>query len=181
MICRQRGGTAGFPDRDHLSIESREALTTIIGPKLADETLTSIARKFSMLEDGEYSAWFKTPAAQGTGIVILEAGQITGQDTVIAYSGSYEQDGDRFTAVVRGRRYCEGQPSVFGIDEFELKLVGRSSGTLVGCTGTSEQAPGIMFEATLIRSRAQSPTKPVSELRPPSRFDAIKFPKARSR
>ena len=39
-----------------------------------------------MLENGRYSAWFKTPRAQGTGIVFLENGKITGEDTVIAYS-----------------------------------------------------------------------------------------------
>jgi hypothetical protein len=130
-----------------------------------------------MLANGRYSVWFKTPRAQGTGIVVLENGKITGEDTVIAYSGSYEQDGDNFTAVVRAQRYCEGQPSVFGVDEFELKLVGRSTGTIVVCSGTTDQAPGLTFEATLIRSQDQSPSKPASGSLPIGRFNAARFPK----
>jgi hypothetical protein len=109
-----------------------------------------------MVENGIYSVWFKTPQAEGTGNVVLLNGQITGADTVMAYSGSYEQIGDRFIAVVRARRYCDGQPSVLGIDEFELHLVGISTNTIVVCSGTTEQAPGLTFEATLIRAQDQS-------------------------
>jgi hypothetical protein len=72
-----------------------------------------------MVEDGKYAVWFKTALGQGTGVVTLAKGRITGGDTVIAYSGSCEQHGDHFTAIVRTRRYCAGQPSVFGIDEVE--------------------------------------------------------------
>jgi hypothetical protein len=131
-----------------------------------------------MLEDGKYVAWFKTALAQGTGVVTLANGQITGEDTVIAYSGSCEQNGDHFTAVVRTRRYCAGQPSVFGIDEVELKLEGRSAGQMVVCKGTAEQAPGLMFEATLIRSRDQAPAK--EENREPRAFHPTTLPKLRS-
>jgi len=132
-----------------------------------------------MLENGRYSVWFKTPQAQGTGIVFLKNGKITGEDTVIAYSGSYERDGDNFTAVVRAQRYREGQSSVFGVDEFELKLAGRSTGTIVVCTGTTAEAPGLTFEATLIRSHDQSPSKPASGSLPIVPFNAAKFPKVR--
>ena len=131
-----------------------------------------------MLENGKYAAWFKTPKAQGTGFVTLTNGQITGEDTVIAYSGSYEQDGSRFIAVVRTRRYCEGQPSVFGVDEVELKLEGRSTGAMVVCSGTTEQAPGLTFEATLIRSRDQLPERNSPPIVP---FDATKWPKVQGR
>lgn len=130
-----------------------------------------------MLEDGKYIAWFKTALAQGTGVVTLANGQITGEDTVIAYSGSYEQNGDGFTAVVRTRRYCEGQPSVFGVDEVELKLEGRSAGQMVVCKGTAEQAPGLIFEATLIRSRDQAPAK--ENTREGTAFRSTKLPKLR--
>lgn len=130
-----------------------------------------------MLENGKYAAWFKTALAQGTGIVTLANGRITGGDTVIAYSGFYEQDGDRFTAVVRTRRFCEGQPSVFGIDEVELRLEGTSAGQMVVCKGTAEQAPGLIFEATLIRSRDQTAAKKDNREVPPSQ--ASKLPKLR--
>jgi hypothetical protein len=127
-----------------------------------------------MLENGKYAAWFKTALAQGTGVVTLADGWIT--DTVIAYSGFYEQDGDHFTALVRTRRFCEGQSSVFGIDGVELRLEGTSAGQMVVCKGTAEQAPGLTFEATLIRSREQTPTKEGDRVAP---FHPTKLPKLR--
>ena len=130
-----------------------------------------------MLEDGKYVAWFKTALGQGTGVVTLANGRITGGDTVIAYSGFYEQDGDRFTAVVRTRRFCEGQPSVFGVDEVELRLEGTSAGQMVVCKGTAGEAPGLIFEATLIRSRDQTPAK--KDNREAPAFHATKLPKLR--
>jgi hypothetical protein len=133
-----------------------------------------------MLENGEYSVWFNTPTAQGTGVVTLTDGQIAGQDSVIAYSGSYDQDGDRFTALVQARRFCEGQPSVFGVDEFELKLTGKSTRSMVICSGTIEQAPGVSFEATLIRRCDLSPSKAESSVPKIQPFDIKKFPKVLS-
>jgi len=132
-----------------------------------------------MVEDGKYVVWFKTALGQGTGVVTLANGRITGGDTVIAYSGSCEQDGDRFTAVVRTRRYCVGQPSVFGVDEVELKLEGRSAGQMVVCKGTADQAPGLIFEATLIRSRDQ--TQANKDNRKAPAFHPTKLPKLRAR
>ena len=135
-----------------------------------------------MLENGNYAAWFKTPRGEGTGIVTLSNGTIAGGDNVIAYSGSYEQTGDLFTATVRTRRFCEGQPSVFGIDEVELKLAGRLVGAMVVCSGTAEQAPGLTFRATLIPSRGQSSVGIGSKPPPVTpAFDAAKLPKERSR
>ena len=130
-----------------------------------------------MVEDGKYVVWFKTALGQGTGVVTLANGQITGGDTVIGYSGSCEQDGDHFTAVVRTRRYCEGQPSIFGIDVVELKLEGTSAGQMVVCKGTAEQAPGLTFEATLIRSRDQTPVQ--EDNREAPAFHPTKLPKLR--
>src|SRR5690242_10091108 len=49
----------------------------------------------SMLKDGTYAAWFKTPQREGTGIVHIADGQIWGRDGVMTYSGSLERDGDR--------------------------------------------------------------------------------------
>jgi hypothetical protein len=133
-----------------------------------------------MLHNGNYSAWFKTPMGQGTGIVTLSNGAISGSDSVIAYSGVYEQEGDKFTATVKTKRFCAGQPSVFGVDEIELKLEGKSTGATVVCAGTADQAPGITFHATLIRCEDEAPSSQESSpLIVP--FDATKFPKAQTR
>jgi hypothetical protein len=131
-----------------------------------------------MLENGKYAAWFKTPNGQGTGIVFLTNGEIAGQDSVIAYSGFYEQDGDQFTATLRIRRFREGQPSLFGLDNVELRLCGESSGRIAVCTGTTEQVPGLVFQATLIR--AQEMPSGLNAARPPiPPFDPLKMPKMR--
>jgi hypothetical protein len=40
---------------------------------------------------------------------------------------------------------------VFGIDEVELRLAGKSTGVTASCAGTATQAPDLPFQATLIR------------------------------
>jgi hypothetical protein len=104
-----------------------------------------------MLRDGEYAAWYKTPRGEGTGIVHLANGEITGGDSILSYSGRYEVDQDRFTAVLTTKRHTAGHPSVFGIDEIELKLAGKSMGVTACCSGTAKQAPELPFQVTLIR------------------------------
>jgi hypothetical protein len=103
-----------------------------------------------MLRNGSYSVWFRTPQAEGTGIVVLNDGKLTGGDTALACTGTYFQNGDRFSASVRTRRHTPGQPSVFGIDNLDLTLTGKSTPTTASCTGTAKQAPGLTFEATLV-------------------------------
>ena len=99
---------------------------------------------------GSYSAWFRTSLIEGTGVVVLKDGKLTGGDTVLAYTGTYIQNGDRFSASVMTQRHTPGQPSVFGIDNVDLTVIGKSTPTTASCTGTAKQAPGLTFEATLI-------------------------------
>jgi hypothetical protein len=109
------------------------------------------ARIGSMPENGKYSVWFRTPLGEGTGVVKLEDGKMSGDDTVIAYTGSYNQVGDEFTADISTKRHTPGQLSVFGIDNVDLTLTGKSTGTMATCRGISRQAPGMTFVATIIR------------------------------
>jgi hypothetical protein len=102
-----------------------------------------------MLRNGSYSASFRT--SLGAGVLVLNDGKVTGDDTVLAYSGRYFQNGDQFSAAVTTRRHAQGQPSVFGIDEVDLTVNGKSTLTTASCTGTAKQAPGLTFEATLVR------------------------------
>jgi hypothetical protein len=61
-----------------------------------------------MLRNGSYSAWFRTRQeegrrmmqGEGTGVIELKDGKVTGGDTVLAYTGSYVVDGDKFTACI---------------------------------------------------------------------------------
>jgi hypothetical protein len=131
-----------------------------------------------MHRDGEYAVWFRTPHGEGTGIVYLANGTISGGDSMFAYGGSYELDGDRFTATVTTRRYAEGTTTVFGVDEVEARLVGTFKGATAVCSGTAEQAPGVCFEAILFGQ--EQPPAPNAD-RAPVKFDAAKLPKVTDR
>jgi hypothetical protein len=104
-----------------------------------------------MLRNGKYSAWYRTSLREGAGVVELKDGKLTGSDTILAYTGTYFQNGDLFSASLTTRRHTPGDPSVFGIDEFDLTLTGKSTPTTASCTGTAKQAPELTFEAVLIR------------------------------
>jgi hypothetical protein len=129
-----------------------------------------------MLKDGTYSAWFKTPLRQGTGIAHVADGKIWGRDSVMSYSGTCKVDGDRFTAMVTTKRHTEGQLTVFGSDdELKLTLEGTCPGKIARYIGTAEQFPGVLLEGTLILSEQQPPAPEPSA--PPPRFDPDKLPK----
>jgi hypothetical protein len=148
-------------------------------PADAQETLTRRTRSHEMLANGKCSAWFRTPNGDGTAIVTLSDGTITGGDSFFEYFGSYEQNGDRLTATVRTRQVCDGPFSVFGIDEVVLKLEERCRGEMAVCAGTAEQAPGVDIEVTLMPS--QDPSGEVEPIYRPMPFDATKLPKPPSR
>jgi hypothetical protein len=111
----------------------------------------------SMLKEGKYAAWFRTPRGQGTGIVFLADGGITGCDSFFTYGGSYQADDDRFIATLTIRRHADGMPSVFGPDDVEVSLQGVCHGTMAVCSGMASQAPEVQFEATLIYSQEDAP------------------------
>lgn len=106
-----------------------------------------------MLKDGKYAVWFRTSRGQGTGIVHLVDGRISGRDSFFSYGGSYQVDENRFTAELTVRRHAEGPPSVFGLDEIAVSLAGVCNGAMATCSGTAERAPDLPFEATLIYSQ----------------------------
>jgi hypothetical protein len=128
-----------------------------------------------MLRDGRYAAWFRTSHGEGTGIVNLANGRISGGDSIFTYSGSYEVDDDRFTATLATRRHAAGPPTVFGIDEVEVRLTGKVNGMTALCRGTARQAPGVAFEATLFLGQDTSPEP--ARKRAALTLDAGKLPK----
>jgi hypothetical protein len=106
-----------------------------------------------MLTQGKYSVWFRTPFAEVTGVVVLTPkGRLSGGDTVLSYTGHWRTDGEQFEATVFTSRHSPGQPSVFGADDLDISLTGRSNGGVTAlCKGSAKQAPGLMLEATLVR------------------------------
>ena len=111
-----------------------------------------------MQRDGEYAVWFRTPRGEGTGIVYLADGRISGGDSMFTYGGCYQIDGDQFTATLTTRRHAAGTTTVFGVDEVEARLTGTFKGATAVCSGMAEQAPGVHFEALLFsQQHAQVP------------------------
>jgi len=115
-----------------------------------------------MLKDGTYAAWFKTSKGEGTGIAILRDGKVTGGDSILTYSGSYETEGHLFRAVIRTHRHSPGHPTIFGVDNLTLRLNGTCRDAVASCSGRADETPGELFEATLILSRPDD-RKPTSE------------------
>jgi hypothetical protein len=128
-----------------------------------------------MIRDGEYTAWFRTSRGEGTGIVHLADGRITGGDCFFAYCGTYQVDQDRFSATLTTRRRAEGPTTIFGVDEIELRLTGVLKGTTAWCCGTAAQAPSLPFEATLFSSHEPLPAP--GKKRPVVAFDAARLPR----
>ena len=126
-----------------------------------------------MRRDGQYAVWYKTSRGEGTGIVHLADGVISGGDCCFTYSGSYQVDNDNFTAVLTTTRHTAGPPTLFGLDVVDVELAGRFKGRLASCSGTAKQAPGLPFEATLIPREEQSPEPDRSRAgKLPDGFDA---------
>jgi len=128
-----------------------------------------------MLRDGRYAAWFRTPRGEGTGIVHLADGKISGGDCFFTYGGSYQVDDDCFTAVLTTKRHAAGPPTVLGPDEVEIKLAGKVKGMRACCAGTAEQAPGVTFEATLFFG--EHPSSEAARKRATPNFNADRLPK----
>jgi hypothetical protein len=104
-----------------------------------------------MLKNSKYSVWFRTSQGEGYGTVSLMDGNVGGGDNISSYTGTYVQDGDKFAATIAVRRHTQGRASVFGIDNVDITLSGKSTPTMASCFGTANQAPNMPFQATLIR------------------------------
>ena len=104
-----------------------------------------------MLQNAQYSVWFRTPAGEGHGVISLMDGDVSGGDNISSYTGTYVQEGDKFAATISVKRHTQGSPSVFGVDNVDITLSGKSTPTTASCFGTAKQAPGMTLQATLIR------------------------------
>jgi hypothetical protein len=107
----------------------------------------------SMLKDGKYSVWMKTPLAEGTGVVTLAPdGTLSGRDAIMSYTGHWRVKGEQFEANVSAVRHSTG-PGAFGaLDKIDVTVIGLASGGVTAsCKGTAKQAPGLKLEATLVR------------------------------
>jgi len=105
-------------------------------------------------EDGLYKVNFNTPLGAGAGVVVLRDGKIQGGDSSIAYLGSYNLNNGYFSGSVKTKRHSNGLPSVFGVDEVEIRIEGEMKGGRATLKGSSPQRPGVGFQATIERIAA---------------------------
>ena len=90
----------------------------------------------------------------------LPDGNLSGGDTTFAYKGTWTQEGDRFRAALSAKRVEPGPPGVFGMDEIDIVVAGRSEGgSSVSCTGFAKQSPGIKLEVMLIAENSEARTR----------------------
>jgi hypothetical protein len=107
----------------------------------------------SMLKDGKYSVWMKTPLAEGTGVVTLAPdGKLSGRDAIMSYTGDWRVEGEQFEANISAVRHSTG-PGAFGaLDKIDVTVTGLArGGVTASCEGTAKQAPGLKMEVTLVR------------------------------
>ncbi|WP_237872009.1 MULTISPECIES: hypothetical protein [Bradyrhizobium] len=106
-----------------------------------------------VITPGRYSVWFKTPVGEGAGVVEFGPdGTLAGGDSTFAYAGHWTQQGEHFKASLSARRVSPGPPGVFGLDEIDVVVSGRSvDGSSTLCTGFAKQSPGLKLDVELVR------------------------------
>ena len=98
--------------------------------------------------------WFKTPVGEGAGTVEFGPdGKLSGGDSTFSYEGHWAQQGGRFRATLSAKRVVAGPPGVFGLDEIDIVVTGKSDGgaSLSG-KAFAKQAPGLELEVLLLRA-----------------------------
>jgi hypothetical protein len=106
------------------------------------------------MKNGLYRIQFQTPLGIGAGVLTLIDGTIRGGDSALYYVGSYQLNGNSFTATVHTGRHSGNQqsmPSVFGKDSITVNAQGTNTDDSASVTATSPQAPGVSMNATLSR------------------------------
>ncbi|MET0249007.1 MAG: GrlR family regulatory protein [Sphingobium sp.] len=104
------------------------------------------------LPTGLYKIAFKSSYGADFGVVLLmDDGKLRGGDSGMAYVGTYEMDGDLFTAQmsVTRHRTLPGVVSVLGYNDVMVEMIGRARDASAKLRGSSSQVPGVRFEAAL--------------------------------
>lgn len=97
-----------------------------------------------MLE-GLYRIRYETPAGEGTGVSIFQAGQIVGGGQYLYCVGTYEVNGTKFTGEIVARKHAktsDGSP-LAGFDQLRLRLDGTVTDTYGQITGTVVGRPEV--------------------------------------
>ncbi|MDB5683494.1 MAG: hypothetical protein JWM75_1192 [Sphingomonas bacterium] len=106
------------------------------------------------IENGTYFVRFKTPIGEGGGVFTLQDGKLRGGDGSMIYVGSYsEPTPGTINADVKVTTHTKrlGETTVFGASEVDINLTGSIAGGSGTVKGSSPQAPGVPFTASIER------------------------------
>jgi hypothetical protein len=105
------------------------------------------------IQEGLYRVTFGTPLGAGFGVAHLADGKLHGGDSMMAYVGTYSDEGGAFTAQVHAFQHSTvpGMAPVLGTTNAQLSVSGTVNGQAVNGSGTSPQAPGLTLQFQLER------------------------------
>ena len=107
-----------------------------------------------------WSAEFKIPNGSnfGSGIAVFENGKVLGGDSSFTWIGNYDIKDGVISGPLRIKRYSHSiqLPSISGLDDYVLDVVGNINAERMELSGTSKQIPGFQLNIELIR-RAELP------------------------
>jgi hypothetical protein len=102
---------------------------------------------------GFYKVSFSTPLGNGAGVAFLRDGKIWGGDSMMFYTGTFEESGEAISGHVKTGRHTQvpGMVSVFGAPSVDISLRGTVTENEISFRGNSPQAPS--FTATFQLSK----------------------------
>lgn len=101
-------------------------------------------------QEGMYKVQFQTPLGSGNGVLFLYDGKLRGGDSSMYYLGSYQADGNKFTATLKTGQHGPGQ-SVLGAPNATLEASGEIAGGKATIRGSVPDAPQLTFSAVMER------------------------------
>ena|ERR1700690_2670181 len=103
------------------------------------------------MKNGLYKVSFKTPLGQGNGVVVINNGSIKGGDSMMYYTGTFQLDGNQFTANIHVGKHSDapGMSSVFGLNDVDVQLQGTATDTSATIQGSAAGVPLVTLQAQL--------------------------------
>ncbi|MBU6297236.1 MAG: hypothetical protein KGJ79_17565 [Alphaproteobacteria bacterium] len=105
------------------------------------------------MREGLYKVQFRTQLGDGAGVFVLCDGRILGGDSIMYFTGAYNDKDGQFTADVHAIRHTASPNnfSVFGADDIHVHLSGTTVGDSGQVIGKADEAPKVDFQAIFSR------------------------------
>lgn len=104
-----------------------------------------------MIKNGLYKVSVGTELGAGNSVAVLNNGRVLGGDSMMAFEGTYEVDGAKFTATINTSKHSnvERMFSLTGNDNATINIAGTINGDDISGSGKSSQNPSINLSANL--------------------------------